>query len=209
MGFNPMTTPEHRLSQNTDLTFFNLAPEPLAVEAVLLPTASLEGQIDAARRTLEELDVIPKAVQTEPLLTRTRASRLDAESQSPSDHPIHRFMRKPILWEMTEVSAIVEWGIELFPLRFIWGPGDILSLYMGLKNKNPLTGEKIDQHEARLHVIAACIPFLPSKAIIGPARMIRSALEEGHHAIHTGDINGIKGAITKKNALKIALLYFS
>lgn len=198
-----MTTPEHKLSQNADLTFYKLAPEPLVVEAVLLPTANLEGQIGAVRRTIEELGAIPEGIHDEPFLARTRASRLEVELTPPSDHPVHRFMKTPILWRMSEVGDLAMWAIELFPVRFIWGPGDILSLYMGLKGKNPLTGAKIDQHEARLHVIAACIPFLPSKAIIGPAKMIRSALEEGHHAIQTRDLTHVKQGITLKNALRI------
>ncbi len=205
MGFNSMTTPELKLTNPPTFT----PPPDMLLAATLtepyhLSQGDTEAGLDAVRKTIGELQTETESTCPDvPLLTRTRESRREVESMPPSDHPVHRFMKKPILWGMTEVSDIVEWGIELFPIRFIWGPGDILSLYMGLQNKNPLTGEKIDKHDARLHVIAACVPFLPSKAIIGPTKMIRKTLEEGHHFLRTGDSNGIKQTITLKNGLKL------
>lgn len=139
-----------------------------------------------------------------PLLSQTRASRLAVESAPKSSHPFHEFMRKTLVGDMVQFGGLAQWAIEFIP-GFIWGPGDALSLYMAIKRKNPLTGEKIDLHEARLCAVAACIPFVPAKALTGPARMVRRLLEEGHYAIQTHDYGGIKKAITLKNVARLAL----
>lgn len=139
-----------------------------------------------------------------PILTQTRASRLAAESIAPSNHPIHKFMRRTLIGDSVQMGGLAQWAIEFIPGP-IWGLGDVLSLYMAITRQNPLTGVHIDRYEARLCAVAACIPFVPAKALTGPGRMIRRLVEEGHHAIRTRDFTHLKNAITKKNALKIAL----
>lgn len=142
-----------------------------------------------------------------PLLARTRQSRLEAESVAPSDHPIHRFMRKTLIGDNVQIGGVAQWAIEFLP-GFIWGPGDALSLYMAIRRQNPLTGETIDRFDAGLCVIAACIPFVPAKALTGPARMIRRILEEGYHALNTRDYHPVLKALTVKNVAKFAFAIF-
>lgn len=178
------------------------APEPF-YPAVLPPEVE---KVETATEPPRKMSVVPMA-PPDPLLSRTRLSRLEAEAHPLSNHPVHRFMRKPILFGMSRVGDLAQWAIELSPFRFVWGPGDVLSLYMGLTRHNPLTGERVDRHEARLHLLAAAIPFVPSKAIVKPVSMLRRMAEEGHHAIRTGDFRHVRQEMTLKNAAKLVFAF--